>query len=352
MSILHQRESRYRLLFVAGILVLFLTLFLGVVAGSIVIPPGECLRILAAPVWKLFDDASTPDPVHERILVLVRLPRCLLAATVGALLALAGVQLQGLFRNDLADPSILGTSQGAALGTVLALATGLAARSALAIPVCAFLGAFATLFLLLTYAARRPGTTSGMLLLFGLGLNMLVTTLTSLVLSLSFKRYDVAAQIMAWLMGGLEGRGWWHFAMAAPCLFVGVVISQKLARELDLLLEGDEAAANLGVPVVAVQRWILFNAALLTGAAVAVGGVIGFVGLIIPHAVRLLIGPAHDRLIPLSALTGAWFVALADVLARTVNRPEEVQLGVVTACIGAPFFLALLLRKQRELSGP
>jgi iron complex transport system permease protein len=188
-----------------------------------------------------------------------------------------------------------------------------------------------------------------MLLLAGVALNFLLSAIISLLVSLSLETWEAGAQIMAWLMGGLDARSWMHVGIAAPCLVLGYVPVWWFARDLDLLLEGEESARSLGVGTERVKYCLLGTTAIFTGAAVAVSGVIGFVGLVIPHLVRLLIGPNHRRLNPACALTGAWFLIAADLVARTVDRPEEIRLGIVTALVGAPFFLFLLLRQRSEV---
>jgi iron complex transport system permease protein len=188
-----------------------------------------------------------------------------------------------------------------------------------------------------------------MLLLAGVALNALLGAATSFIITSNWVRVEVAREVIFWLLGGLDSRTWFHVWLAAPPIALGLIGALIFARDLDLFLSGEETAASLGVEVERVKRTILVVAALLTGAAVAVSGVVGFVGLIVPHVVRLLAGPAHRRLIPASALAGAAFLVLADLVARTALRPQEISLGVVTACCGAPFFLWLLGRYRREV---
>jgi len=188
-----------------------------------------------------------------------------------------------------------------------------------------------------------------MLLLAGVALNALLGATTSFLISLSFVRYEVAQEVLFWMMGGLDDRTWTHVLMAAPPIAVGLVAALVLARDLDLFTTGEEAAATLGLDVERAKMRVLAVAAILTGTAVAVCGVIGFVGLIVPHAVRLVVGPAHRRLIPAVALAGAAFVVAADLVARTVVAPTELRLGIVTGLCGAPFFLWLLAQYRREV---
>jgi iron complex transport system permease protein len=251
--------------------------------------------------------------------------------------------MQGLFKNPLASPDILGTSAGAAFGAVLAIACGLATRSPLYVPLLACLDAMMALCAVYTIAMRHGHIPVATLLLAGMALSILLGAATSLVISLNVVSYQVAQEILFWLMGGLDSRTWMHVAIVAPCVAGGALIAAAVARDLDMLLLGEEAAASLGVEVEHIKRVVLTSAALGTGAVVAVSGVVGFVGLVVPHVVRLLIGPGHRRLLPASALVGASFVIVADIVARTVMRPAEIRLGIITAAGGAPFFLYLLL---------
>ncbi len=331
------------------LIVMILALLTGISLGSVNVAPVTVARVLAAQVlpqgWVDGHGVSEADYV---VVWLIRTPRVLVAALVGASLALAGAQMQGLFHNPLASPDLVGTSAGGAFGAVLAMACGLAARSLWYLPLLAFLSAMGALGAVYAIATQHGRTPVATLLLAGVALSALIGAATSLVISLQFVQYQVAQEIVFWLMGGLDSRTWSHVEMVAPCAVLGMLMACAVMRDLDVLLLGEEAAASLGVHVEHVKRLVLTSAALLTGASVAVSGVIGFVGLVVPHIVRLMIGPAHRRLLPASALAGAAFVILADVLARMVMRPEELRLGMITAAFGAPFFIYLILTRQRE----
>jgi iron complex transport system permease protein len=282
------------------------------------------------------------------IVWLLRMPRTVMAALVGAALSVAGAQMQGLFQNPLASPDIIGVSAGGALGGVVALATGLAMRSIFYMPILSFSGALLALMVVYAIATGRARTAATTLLLGGVALNALIGAVTSFLITVTWVRYEVAQQIIFWLMGGLTNRTWSHVWMAVPGISLGLVLAFAYARDLDILSAGEDVAISLGVEVERVKRILLIDAALLTGTAVALSGAIGFVGLVVPHAVRLILGPAHRRLLPASAITGAMFLVLADLLARTLDRPEEIQVGIITAFFGAPFFLYLLVRRKRE----
>lgn len=335
-------------LFITALLVCSITI--SIVMGSTSIEPGVVMRVLLSHVLPSgWVDVSAVGEPQQAVIWLLRTPRVLVAALVGAALAVAGAQMQGLFKNPLASPDIVGTSAGGAFGAVLAVATGLAAHSLFYLPAFSFVGALVALFAVYVISTRRGRTPIATLLLAGVALSALIGAATSFIITMTWVRYEVAQEILFWLLGGLDNRTWSHFLLAVPCVVVGTVVSMAYTRDLDLLLTGDETANSLGVEVEQVKRVVLTSAALLTGTAVAVSGVVGFVGLIVPHMVRLIIGPAHRRLIPASALTGATFLVLADLLARTLHRPEEIRLGIITAAFGAPFFLYLLLKHRREI---
>lgn len=332
--------------FIALLLLLIIAIILGISIGSTTIAPTNVARIISSKILPAsLVDANKLNEAEVTVVWLIRTPRVVVAAFVGAALAISGAQMQGLFKNPIASPDIVGTSAGASFGAVIAIALGLAARSLFYLPLFAFLGALASLFAVYTIATQRGRTPVTTLLLSGMALTALIGAATSFVISLKFVSYQIAGEIIFWLMGGLDNRTWSHVFLIAPFVIVGVLIALVYMRELDLMLLGEEAAASLGVEVEHTKRIVLTSAALMTGAAVAVSGIVGFVGLIIPHIVRLLIGPAHRRLIPASALMGAAFLIIADLLARTLTSPEEIRLGIVTAAFGAPFFLYLIVRR-------
>lgn len=314
--------------------------------GAMPIPLKDIIGILAhgaglpvEPHW----------PAWQATVVLdIRLPRIVVAICVGASLALSGAALQGLFRNPLADPGVLGVSSGASVGAVLAMYVGVAARSPWAVPVMAFIGATATAFLVYAIATRRGQATIGTLLLAGIAVGSLNAALTSFIISLALANYQIGQQTVFWLMGGLDGRTWDHVRIVAPGTLLGAAVIVAHARDLDALLLGETHAVSVGVDVPRVRRTVLFAASLMIGLAVAVSGIITFVGLVIPHMLRLVMGPRHGWLLPLSMVVGGGFLVATDLLARTLIAPEEIRLGIITACVGAPFFLYLLMTRRRE----
>lgn len=276
----------------------------------------------------------------------VRLPRVLLAAVVGASLAGAGAIYQALFRNPLADPYILGVSSGAGLGAILALVvtTGATGLRFGAVPLAAFAGALATMWVVTRLASWRGRLDTASLLLAGVAVSYTLAALTSFVMV--FARQQMAA-VVFWMMGGLSGASWPYLAMLAPMFATGAVIALSVTRPLNLMLLGDERAGHLGLDVHRFKLLALAVASLLTAAAVAVAGLIGFVGLMVPHTVRLVLGPDHRVLLPASFLAGGATLVLADLVARTVIAPVEIPVGIVTALIGGPFFVWLLVRGER-----
>lgn len=335
---------------VATALLLCLGLAWGLLQGTAEVPAGAVLRVLLSRLG--LADAGDVDPVHAAIVGSIRAPRAVLAGLVGAALALAGAQLQGLFRNPLASPDLLGVSSGAALGAVLALVAGLPLRSLYYTPLCALLGALASLVVVERLGRREGETDVATLLLAGVALSAFIAAVDAFLLTRAFDDYEVARQVTFWLMGGLVDRNWVHVLLVLPGLAIGVALAAHTARDLDLILEGEEVARSLGVDVARTKWLLLLSSSLLTASAVAVSGVVGFVGLIVPHLLRLLVGPSHRALLPLSFLAGAAFLVLADGVARTALAPEELSLGVVTAFVGAPFFLFLLRRHRRHLGEP
>ncbi len=283
-----------------------------------------------------------PLPVlRDGIVWELRLPRVLTAAAVGAGLALSGAVMQALTRNPLADPYLLGLSSGASLGAVAVLLLGVTVL----LPLAAFLGALLALGATLLLASALGRITPTRTVLAGLAVSSLASAITSFVIFWTVTG-DSYREILGWLLGSLSGARWPAVAIAVGAFVVAGLPVLLTGRLLDAFAFGDTAASALGVDV-SRTRWLLLTAAaLLTGALVSVSGAIGFVGLVLPHAVRLLVGPGHRALLPLSALTGAVFLLWADTLARTLFDPRELPVGIVTALIGAPVFALLLARRR------
>ncbi|MFA6960997.1 MAG: iron ABC transporter permease [Opitutaceae bacterium] len=279
------------------------------------------------------------DELAAVVLYQIRLPRMLVACLIGAALSSAGLMMQAYFRNSLASPGLLGVSSGGAAGAVVAIGLGWASQSILTIPVLAVVGAFVATGAVVMLARSGAGTER--LLLAGIALNALLGAVTSYVLSNFTLSYERNAQIIFWLMGGLEDRSWEHVWIASPIL-IGAVLVWPLGRPMDLLSLGATEAQSLGVNVRVLRRRMLALATVLTALATAVAGTVGFVGLVVPHLLRLMVGPEHRRLVPLSLVGGAVFVMACDLIGRSAGN---LRLGIVTSLVGGPFFLWLLRRK-------
>ncbi len=321
----------------------------GVTIGSTHVDWQVTLRVIGTKVFPFWLPAESISRADEVIIWILRVPRVIVAAFVGAGLAVAGALMQGLFRNPLAEPNIVGVGAGAVLGAVAVFAFGLASKSIFVLPIAAFCGALLALAAVYTLATRGGTTPMSTLLLSGIAVGSLLGAISSLLISLSIVNFQIAQEIVFWMMGGLDSRTWTHVWISTPFILLALVLSLYYARDLDLLLQGEESAAALGVDVETTKRVIIVTAALITGSCVAVAGAVGFVGLIVPHIVRLFVGPGHRALLPSSALAGAAFLILCDLLARTIHPPTEIRLGIITAAFGAPFFLFLLLRKFNEV---
>ena len=285
---------------------------------------------------------------EQLVIEQIRLPRIIVGAVVGMALGVAGATMQGLFRNPMADPGIIGVSAGGALGAVVAIATGLAGLFFLALPAFAFLGAIGAAFLVYGIAVVGGHFSMATLLLAGVAVNAFLGAVVSSIILLQSDN-EALRGILFWLAGGLDSRSWEHVRIAAPLIVGSTLLLLLMARDLNLLMLGDDEARSMGVRVGATRVTLLAVAALATGAAVAVSGTIAFVGLVIPHILRLLLGPDNRVLIPMSALGGAVFVILADTVARTIIEPAEFRVGVLTAFVGAPFFILLLIKNKRQV---
>ncbi len=277
----------------------------------------------------------------------LRLPRVLLVGLVGAILATAGVVYQGLLKNQLADPYILGVSSGAAVGAVLAIVTGWGTAILLdwTLPVFAFAGACLALFLVLRLGKGSGASQATALILAGVVVQAFFSALLTLAISLS---PDELQRIQFWLMGSFSFRGWQHIGIVSPFFLAGFLICWWFAQELNLFALGERSAVHLGVHVEKLRVGLLVVASLMTSAAVAVSGMIGFVGLVIPHVMRMTTGADHRLLLPLSALAGASFLIWADILARILMAPAEIPIGVITAFVGAPFFAGILRKHLKS----
>jgi iron complex transport system permease protein len=301
--------------------------------GAVSISPSETLAALSGNPVK----AS-----HEAILWDFRVARVLLVILCGSALASAGAAFQGLFRNPLADPYIVGASGGAALGATLAVVFG----KAIPIGVAGFLGALGAVMLVYVIAETSNFGSMVSLLLAGAAMSTMLSGIVSLLLIMS---NQVLHEVFAWLMGGFAGRSWSHLTQASVAAFLGLAITLPMSRALDALSAGESSAEALGLDLRRARLLIVIGASLSTAAAVSASGIIGFIGLIAPHLARRLVGASHAIVIPASMLIGSILLLLADDVARTIAAPLELPVGVFTALLGGPFFLFLLRKGQKEL---
>lgn len=334
-----------------GLALLLGSVVLSLSIGSAAIPLADVWGILLKHVPLVGDAVPVTWPESsEQIMMKVRMPRIALGLLVGACLSVAGAGFQGVLRNPLADPYTLGVASGASVGAafLIQFELQLALLGMWTVPVVAFLTGIATLWVVFRLAGVQGRFRTETVILAGVVVSAFLSAIVSFMVSVSNK---VINEILYWLMGSLAMRGWPYATVVLPYLAAGLAVLLAYGRSLNLLALGERHAAHLGVRVDRMKRNVLFASTILTAAAVSVCGVIGFVGLITPHLVRLMVGPDYRLLVPLSAVFGGVYVLWADTLARTALSPMEIPLGVVTAFVGAPFFAYLLWRQKKLLKG-
>ncbi len=331
-----------------SLLLLFICIITAASIGSASLSPKKSFIILLSkiPLLRQFISKQEIPKVYVTILFQIRLPRILLSALVGGSLAFVGAVFQGLFRNPLADPHILGISSGAALGATIAILFGIQ-MSFLglgAIGCLAFLGALLTVLLVYQLSCTGLGTDTVGLLLTGTAVSTMLSSVISLLMTI--KREGIE-QVYYWTLGSFSGATWWKVAYLAIFLGIGGGILLFHTKELNLMVVGEEGAASLGIEIQRVRRRLILAASILVATCVSVSGVIGFVGLIIPHCMRFFAGSDHKKLLPFSLLGGAIFSIICDTIARTITAPAELPVGVITALLGAPYFIFLLYKSKR-----
>lgn len=346
--------SQRRKLAVAGVILALLMAILAVASlgsGAVKIAPGRVVEVLRG--WR----SGNPDVMASRealVIVSIRVPRLLLGAMIGAALAVSGALMQGLFRNPLADPGLVGVSSGAALAAAFTIVLGdrifgtvSAQLPFILLPFGAFFGGLASTLILYAIATRHGRTSVAVMLLAGVALGAFAGSLTGMLSFISDDRQ--LRDLTFWALGSLSGSSWTKVMVIAPLVLPVLLAVPMLARGLNALLMGEAEAFHLGIPVQRLKSVAIVMVAVAVGASVAAAGVIGFVGIVVPHLLRLMFGPDHRMLLPFSALLGATLLTGADLLARTMVAPAELPIGILTAAIGAPFFLWLLLRRDRSL---
>lgn len=326
---------------VALLVVLAVVMMVAISIGAVNVPLGDVWRIV---LRHLGGGGATGDPALDQIVWNFRAPRVVLAALVGAGLAVSGVVLQAVVANPLADPYVLGVSSGASLGAVLVITLTSGALGGLGVSSAAFVGAVGAVVLVFLLGQRGGRLAPTRLVLSGVAVGYLFLAATS-YLQLRATPTELRT-VMFWMLGSVAGAQWGQLPVVSTVVLTTTVVLALFGRRLNALLAGDESATALGVDVHRLRALLLVLASLLTGTVIAVAGGIGFVGLMIPHLVRLVTGADHRRLLPQSALVGAIYLVVVDLLSRTVNRPNELPLGILTALFGAPFFLWLLRRNK------
>lgn len=329
----------------AVVLVVVFVLSVGI--GAVEVPPGRVIAIVAHHLGLDLDVTYTRQ--QDAIVWAIRLPRVVLAVLVGSALSVSGAALQGMFRNPLADPGLIGVSSGAALGALTSAALGISWLGLATMPVFAFVGGVVTALIVYLLARHNGRTEVVTLVLTGIALNTFAGAGTALMTYIAEDQQLRA--VVFWSLGSVGSATWKNVGVVLPFILLGITAIPRWSRSLNLLVLGEREARHLGVDTERVRMELIVLTALMTGAAVAVAGVIGFVGLIVPHLVRLVAGPNHRVLLPASALGGAILLLLADLFGRTIVAPVELPLGVVTALIGGPFLLGLMIVTRRAQGG-
>jgi iron complex transport system permease protein len=344
-------RSRLAQLLILMLVALAAAMFAGsIMTGAADASLGNVLRWLFG-----VEGAEQALSARDRIIILdIRLPRAVMGLLVGASLAVSGAIMQGLFRNPLADPALVGVSSGASLGAVLMIVLGssvfgpvFTAFGFYALPVAAFLGGLFTTLLLYRIATHIGQTSVATMLLAGIALSALANAVTGVLIFIADDKQ--LRDLTFWGLGSLAGANWTKILSAGPIILISLAVVPFLARGLNALTLGEAAAFHMGVPVQRLKNIAIVSVAASTGAAVAVSGGIGFVGIVVPHVLRLIIGPDHRYLLPASALLGGTLLIFADMIARTIVPPAELPIGIITAFVGAPFFLWILLRGRSHL---
>lgn len=344
-----KKEEKSLLLYISIFSVLlFCSIILGVTFGSVNIHPVDVFEIIKSKI--LGATSLLPEHMNE-IVWGIRLPRVLLGAVVGAGLGVIGVCMQSLVQNPIADPYVLGISSGASLGATLYILTGLPSILAgIGLRGFAFAGAITSTILVYTISKIGGKPTPIKFILSGTAISAIFSSITNLIV-LRSDNQEGMKDVMFWTMGRLSGARWQDLGFVTLIILLGIIVLIYQYRSLNVLLMGDESATTLGLNINFIRKFLMVFSSLLTAVIVCVSGSIGFVGIMIPHIVRYIVGSNHKYLLPITALGGAIFLIWADVLARTIATPEEIPIGIITSIIGAPFFLYLMIKKSGSFGG-
>lgn len=339
----------YSLIILLSVILLF-TIIFAVTFGSVKIQPSEVWGIIVNKIKEFSSNSMENAPLYQ-IVWNVRLPRVLLGVVVGAGLAVVGVAMQALVQNPLADPYILGVSSGASVGATLFVLTGVfASFGSLGISFFAFFGALASSSLVYFVSKIGGRATPLKFVLAGTAIGSLFSSLTSFIV-LRSPNVEGVKSVMFWLMGSLAGAKWQDLRLPTLAVLIGIIILILQYRNLNILLMGDDTATTLGVNLAVTRKILMIFTSILTAIIVCISGTIGFVGIMIPHIVRYMVGSNHKKLLPVSALVGSIFLVWADVIARTIGSPGEIPIGIITSLIGAPFFLWLMVKGSNSFGG-
>ncbi|WML36075.1 iron chelate uptake ABC transporter family permease subunit [Clostridium sp. OS1-26] len=345
-----QNKKHFKLMFCVFTIILFLIIITATTLGSADIPLKESLYIILnkVPIINKFISISGIPENHRLIILKIRLPRIMLAALVGMGLSTVGLSFQAIFKNPMADPYVLGISSGAAVGAAIGFVLGFESTflGASAITITAFLGSILTTVLVYNIARVKNKIPTNTLLLAGISMNFLLSSLLSIIMV--FNRQEVE-RIVFWTMGSVSSASYTQILVLLPFLFIGIFIILSFSKDLNIILTGDETAKSLGIEVERIKKILLISSSMIVAACVSVSGIIGFVGLIIPHIVRMLLGPDHRSLLPFSVVAGAVFMIISDTLARTLASPAEIPVGAITALFGAPYFIYLLTKNKKKV---
>jgi len=340
---MYRKQAQLVLLVLCVVLLIVACVSVGV--GQIAINFKNTLAVVTSSLGLNFFSAADYTEEQKAVIWFIRMPRLIVGILVGGALGISGAVMQGVFSNPLADPGIIGVSSGAATGAVLAIALGVSADSIFALPMFAFGGAIFAVGLTVLLAMRNGKIPVMTLLLAGVAVGMFLGAITSGLLT--FMNEQKLQQYLFWMVGGLDYRRWEHVYMAVGPVVIGSGLMLLLARHLNILVLGDTEAKAVGMRVMPFRMGLLTIAALTTATSVCVSGNIGFVGLVVPHMMRMLVGPDHRVLLPASVLAGATFLVFCDTLGRVIMPPAEVRVGIMTAILGTPYFLYLLRRMQK-----
>ena len=348
MLTINKKHYKYKLILM--VIILFCLIVLCSTLGTAKISLEESLNIILShiPIIGNYFHNKAFLATHNLIIFNIRLPRIILSAMVGMGLSIVGASFQAMFKNPMADPYVLGVSSGAAFGAAIAIVTGLnnSFSGVGAVTILAFIGAILTTFIVYSAAMIDKRVPTNTLLLAGISISFLLSSMISLLMV--FNRQNVE-KIVFWTMGSLSTANWKQVGILLPVVLVGFLILLAFSRDLNIMLTGDDSAKSLGIEVENLKKIILIVSSLVVAACVSVSGVIGFVGLIIPHIIRIIFGADHRILIPFSALGGAIFMILSDTLARTLVSPAEIPVGAITSLIGAPYFMYLLVKNKKKV---